>query len=906
MPRVVLTPNHDLVDFIDERDEVGEGGGAATLTLSQAELTALDAPDDGTAFTTLNRSIFGDGGGGNWYWNAASTATPDDAMVLQRDAGGTGRFLRDWDGFNVKAAWFGQVGDGVTAAASAISAAIDACPESGTVWLGSGEVLMDTFVLKTGKSNFTIAAESDGRTTLVASAAAIDTAGFSGYFQFRGTDTNNRISNITVRGIRFDTSIWTDGTNRATTGTLPDQSGLATGEIKLASTASNTAGYYNSAVIQFNTGAAAGTLRILTSHNTGTDISPSTDFDTGLAAWANGQPSAGDTYSILTGGGTFAQTSYGVGGAVAQWADGIQFIDCKWIGGWNGPHFRGCSDFKVFNCDCENVGEGFIDIRDECDGGQIIGGIWNSGEGVDCVGGSHIIKGVHWTSISDKDQFCDFNEVSDVTVEGCVTYGGDQAFDFHGNAASARITIKGCICENFRTAGVYIIGDTEDYERIIVSDSIFTSTRTDSAAGYAYGVFVGGTSTGYTDMRQVTIGHCDIETTGNAIRINRTKNLKVVGCNLRSSMKAPVTCAPASAHPITDVVIENNDIWGEWVNGETNHDNLSIGAITFNNYASNITLRNNRVHASGGMGIKCNDVSNVIIEGNELFADSADTNGGAVFCQTVSSLTVRNNVIYGATTYGYYMLNNANMTLVGNKSYLTGRNAMHIRLTSATPIVSNRLNWQINNNYLQNWGGPNNAGSPTTSNQYAIRLDFSSAVALSADLRGIQINGNMFASPAYTTLSSVLGIGFTQATTGGFSIYVEMVDNNGSDAINEFPVVTGAWLFSTDIEPNVGNKTLPAQESGSSYSNAGATFAITFTLPPALPGLTYSFYVMDTDGVRVDPSSTETTNKTIGGSQEAAGKYITSSTVGDYIRLRCTKAGEWQALEVVGTWTAEA
>jgi len=59
------------------------------------------------------------------------------------------------------------------------------------------------------------------------------------------------------------------------------------------------------------------------------------------------------------------------------------------------------------------------------------------------------------------------------------------------------------------------------------------------------------------------------------------------------------------------------------------------------------------------------------------------------------------------------------------------------------------------------------------------------------------------------------------------------------------------------------------------------------------------------DALEIDPNGTETLSLSVGGSQEAAGKYATSSTVGSWLHLRCVKEGEWECIGVAGSWTAE-
>ena len=85
-------------------------------------------PSAGDTALLLGYNAKGDGGGGELYWDSASTATPHGSIIVQPGGGGTGRWFRvlGQDGpINVK--WFGAAGDGSTNDQTAIDAAIAYC-----------------------------------------------------------------------------------------------------------------------------------------------------------------------------------------------------------------------------------------------------------------------------------------------------------------------------------------------------------------------------------------------------------------------------------------------------------------------------------------------------------------------------------------------------------------------------------------------------------------------------------------------------------------------------------------------------------------------------------------------------------------------------------------------------------
>lgn len=87
------------------------------------------APSAGDTAVLLGYAWKGDGGGGDLIWDSASTATPHTSIIIQRAAGGTGRWFRLFDEQDgpVNIRWFGALGDSVTDDKAAIDAAIAYC-----------------------------------------------------------------------------------------------------------------------------------------------------------------------------------------------------------------------------------------------------------------------------------------------------------------------------------------------------------------------------------------------------------------------------------------------------------------------------------------------------------------------------------------------------------------------------------------------------------------------------------------------------------------------------------------------------------------------------------------------------------------------------------------------------------
>lgn len=137
-------PNRASLTFSKGIQAVDDAGGNATVISlvndSRSGLvTALSSPGtyDGQKIVCDGYYARGDGGGGQFVWDSASTATAVAGMVIGT---GTGRWIRIYSGAaNVR--WFGAKGDAVTNDGAAIQSAMSTLPSGATLYFPPGTYL---------------------------------------------------------------------------------------------------------------------------------------------------------------------------------------------------------------------------------------------------------------------------------------------------------------------------------------------------------------------------------------------------------------------------------------------------------------------------------------------------------------------------------------------------------------------------------------------------------------------------------------------------------------------------------------------------------------------------------------------------------------------------------------------
>lgn len=128
----------------------------------------------------------------------------------------------------------------------------------------------------------------------------------------------------------------------------------------------------------------------------------------------------------------------------------------------------------------------------------------------------------------------------------------------------------------------------------------------------------------------------------------------------------------------------------------------------------------------------------------------------------------------------------------------------------------------------------------------------------------------------------------------------------GLDAADKWVQVPAEQVRGIPIATKTANHTATAEESGTLFTNAGATGTVVIALPAAVVGLHYRGMVRASQALRFDPNGTDVISHITPGSADGgAGKYTGSSTVGAALHLVCTATGRWDITSVKGTWTLE-
>jgi len=123
-------------------------GDTVVTVENYAGLLLVSAAEDFITCNMLGFTTAGDGGGGLWYWDDASTATVNIGTVVKPTAiSGAGRWLRVYEPGRINVRWFGATGGGVSDDLAEITAATEVAEDLGSaVFFPAGTYMVSDYI----------------------------------------------------------------------------------------------------------------------------------------------------------------------------------------------------------------------------------------------------------------------------------------------------------------------------------------------------------------------------------------------------------------------------------------------------------------------------------------------------------------------------------------------------------------------------------------------------------------------------------------------------------------------------------------------------------------------------------------------------------------------------------------
>ena len=111
----------------------------------------------------------------------------------------------------------------------------------------------------------------------------------------------------------------------------------------------------------------------------------------------------------------------------------------------------------------------------------------------------------------------------------------------------------------------------------------------------------------------------------------------------------------------------------------------------------------------------------------------------------------------------------------------------------------------------------------------------------------------------------------------------------------------GPVVLKENVTAKVSAHTILAGENGTLFTNDGSSGSVALTLPTAVEGLCYGFFIQAAQTFTINAASGDTIRS--GTDVTGAGGDIADNTIGNYIKIKAINATEWVAESITGTWT---
>jgi hypothetical protein len=288
---------------------------------------------------------------------------------------------------------------------------------------------------------------------------------------------------------------------------------------------------------------------------------------------------------------------------------------------------------------------------------------------------------------------------------------------------------------------------------------------------------------------------------------------------------------------------------------------------------------------------------------------------------TYTPAAVTYNRGVGPKVYGCKIIaNSSDQVYLGPLTYLTtitgselsprsGYYAIALAGSAENMIVANRFNGLVSGSkgfigFIRAndaFGNPRTAyQTQISSNSFIVDLPNIPAIDCNYDTNAYSNALNVISNNVFIVYGSDY-LAWNNPALGG-TVNRNIFRNN--QIVTDSENLTHKWSY--EKLPNSNNVVyLYYASPGQVYETSQFTTTRTVKLPFAEVGRDIAFIVGNSNALQIDPQDTETLNLTVGGLQQAAGKYATCSGPGTYIRYKCIKPGRWDAVEVIGTWTVE-
>ena len=782
----------------------------------------------------------------------------------------------------VDARKYGLRANGVTDDKVALNAAwnaVAALPKGGILQLPKGTIYLATKWVPSdpgaGKSVWIRGSGQD--VTIIKFNTTV--ANNSYFFSFEGTSVDH-FSSVTISDITFDCSEWNDGTNRINTGTVVGTTGTS---VTLGASASAVDNYYNNMFVCIledtgNTDAQY-QLKQISAYN-------GTTKQATVSAWGSGRtPTTSAKYAILLDGTDATdQLTRGVGRILFNFMDTCAVYRCKKIGGHGFLDFRGSVGIAVTHIKTEYVTENAINFLDKtgaapdrvCSNVVVSECIIEAGEGIDCAADDITISNCAFNILGQDDEAIDGNTSHRMTVTNCIINGGQNAINLHGTVSGVSedeacrdIRISNVVARQFYAYGfvcqfgaidgtAQTAGNNGNYIRnISITNCSFISTKTGSI-----GMNPGWSNTTFpVYSNDVFISNCYAETDGDAISANLSKRLTVRDCRAKSTTGRGFVTFAATGTTAVDLRL-------------------------FNVYATGAGTS-----TTTGGGIEIAQAQNVLIK--NCRAETV-TQGEAIRCLNVmKGIRIEDTEVIGAHHHG-----------------------VEVQWNSATYIDSDLdLKFTFKNNVIKDWGS-------ATSGRRGLYVYVNNNAST---YTGITVVGNQFLLPVVANNGHYGGYLQTTGSVGNWRIQDNYITTAIATNANRW--TTSATFVSpfissgnnpplSNIIAKTANYSVLFADSYSIFSNTGAAGTITFSLPTAILGMEFTFYVGAAQQLRVDPGANDKFQYTTlagGITSMADGEYIVCSTTGGLLHIRCFDAAVgWVILNDsvggvggVGAWTEE-